>query len=1550
MAERFDVFISYAHRDRPEWVETLAGNLHRSGFEVFLDAWEIGAGDVLVHELDRGILESRHGVLVLTRSYFERPFVRAEYAAIMQRTIQGDQRVIPVLVDDVEIPPLLAARVWIDFRGADGPKYEQRLAELTRALRGEKGTKDRPARTSEVASPPATRYRPEGTIRRTLRIADGRVALLGGEEEVSHEPGEVDLALGNRLHELAQARKRRVLVDGIAEKRADGAGTVAAEASLHQASLAAGAALAQCFLSGEAGTALREAVRSAETAGSSLELALQVAEDGLRNLPWETLRIPGEDGTPGEPLTLHPRVYLFRSVTAGGPVPAVAIPGPLRILVAIGSPESGGGELLDYETELGSILDAVEPARDQGKAHVRILHRGTVRAIREALDTERYHVLHLSCHAAPGKLILEDDEGEVDEVTADRLWSEALPADQGVPLVVLAGCATALDVRQTRSHEEPAEGEQVLPGLAAELLDHGVPTVLAMQASVSDRYATALAARLYRSLATHAEPAPLPALAQARREIELGRRKLAPEAPGFQLAEWATPALYLRGVPQNLYDPSAPFEKIEDAPAARFAPGVVVRKVGEFVGRRREERLILKALRDDRTAGVLIRGIGGVGKSTLAAEVLSRLVADGRLVVSVVGETAPESVLEEIGKELLTAAQAAGLPEDHALRQIALAVRRPDTEWPERFDLLAKTVLGQHPLVLLLDNFEDNLSAPDEEGRRTVRNQALASFLARWLEVSGKSHVLVTCRYPFALPDEADRYLRSHHLGPLSFAETRKLFWRLPALGALSLEERIRAYRAVGGHPRALEYLDTLLHDGEALYKDVEIRLVKALKKQGIHDPDTWIRSLVGSDLDKALAETATLAAADVLLHDLLALLDSIPLARRLLLGASVYRVPVDETALAWQVAEEREREPDPEWKEIQGRVAEATREVRERGETPTRENLGLSQTEWDTYDRALQRALTPPLDPVNGLPRAIHHLERLGLLSPEQRGDTTFHQVHRWTATLLAEEADLETLQDAHRRAASFWRWRVDVMPQSRQQDVDQLFEARHHHHAAGDLAQAVETTGWVCSQLETWGAYGREEQLCHEVLEWVPERSREAAAFLHQLGIVAQERGSYEEALDWYRKSLSIKEELGDRSGMASSYHQLGRVAQERGSYEEALDWYRKSLSIEEELGNRSGMASSYHQLGRVAQERGSYEEALDWYRKSLSIMEELGNRSGMASSYHQLGVVAQGRGSYEEALDWYRKSLSIEEELGNRSGMASSYHQLGRVAQGRGSYEEALDWYRKSLSIEEELGNRSGMASSYHQLGMVAEERGSYEEALDWYRKSLSIMEELGNRSGMAISYHQLGMVAQKRGSYEEALDWYRKSLSIQEELGNRSGMASSYHQLGMVAQLRGSYEEALDWYRKSLSIMEELGDRSGMASSYHQLGTVAQKRGSYEEALDWYRKSLSIMEELGNRSGMASSISQIGVLLTETGKPEEGVPRNLQSLAIRLEIGVPQVATDLFWLGRQREALGEERFEAVVRENVGEGSAAAVIRMVNEFERLRAEQEASSEEAT
>ncbi len=80
----------------------------------------------------------------------------------------------------------------------------------------------------------------------------------------------------------------------------------------------------------------------------------------------------------------------------------------------------------------------------------------------------------------------------------------------------------------------------------------------------------------------------------------------------------------------------------------------------------------------------------------------------------------------------------------------------------------------------------------------------------------------MTCRYPLPGPD---RFLIRMPIPPLSPAELRRLFVRLPALRDLEPEDRRVLIRAIGGHPRLIEFTDALLRGGQAGFRHVQAKL-----------------------------------------------------------------------------------------------------------------------------------------------------------------------------------------------------------------------------------------------------------------------------------------------------------------------------------------------------------------------------------------------------------------------------------------------------------------------------------------------------------------------------------------------------------------------------------------------------------------------------------------------------------------------------------------------------------------------------------------------------
>src|SRR5690606_32524635 len=128
---------------------------------------------------------------------------------------------------------------------------------------------------------------------------------------------------------------------------------------------------------------------------------------------------------------------------------------------------------------------------------------------------------------------------------------------------------------------------------AGALLEAGVESVLAMQTSVSDRYATELATEFFRALSGMGRPRPAVALAQARRACETRRlERLNAASPLSESAiqdvhpEYATATLYVRGDDQVLADFDATREPLRARSVLDLGGPVLQLDMEDLVGRR----------------------------------------------------------------------------------------------------------------------------------------------------------------------------------------------------------------------------------------------------------------------------------------------------------------------------------------------------------------------------------------------------------------------------------------------------------------------------------------------------------------------------------------------------------------------------------------------------------------------------------------------------------------------------------------------------------------------------------------------------------------------------------------------------------------------------------------------------------------------------------------------------------------------------------------------------------------------------------------------------
>ncbi len=129
------VFLSHSSRDKT-LVARLAEDLTAEGIGVWLDAWEILAGDSIAQAIQKGLEASDLVVLVLSRASVQSGWVDKEWQARIGREAASRAvHIIPVLAERCEIPALLA-----DKRTADlSEDYDAGLGELLAAIRKHAG-------------------------------------------------------------------------------------------------------------------------------------------------------------------------------------------------------------------------------------------------------------------------------------------------------------------------------------------------------------------------------------------------------------------------------------------------------------------------------------------------------------------------------------------------------------------------------------------------------------------------------------------------------------------------------------------------------------------------------------------------------------------------------------------------------------------------------------------------------------------------------------------------------------------------------------------------------------------------------------------------------------------------------------------------------------------------------------------------------------------------------------------------------------------------------------------------------------------------------------------------------------------------------------------------------------------------------------------------------------------------------------------------------------------------------------------------------------------
>ncbi|MCX6581854.1 MAG: tetratricopeptide repeat protein [Candidatus Aminicenantes bacterium] len=1033
---------------------------------------------------------------------------------------------------------------------------------------------------------------------------------------------------------------------------------------------------------------------------------------------------------------------IAREISRIYPSPIIVKKKQIKILSITASPDDEN--MLLYESEQDTMLNAFQGFnRDEVYLDMPDPVKSTMDEIKERLEDGKHDILHITAHGNindnnEGFLCFEDHRGKLETVTGSQL-AEVLKGLNPAPvIVILSACHSA--------SREP----DLMP-TARVLFDAGIAAVIGMNKSVSHAAAIEFNAAFFTALI---EKKPLKdAFAAGKDEIFKGEQRRIKEIPNWNaLKEYEIPQLLARD--ENLGVESFSDYRIEapGRPQSHHFQGAKYLERG-FIGRRQVLREIFKAI-DNKQGAVVLKGPGGIGKSTLTTRSAANLrqKRDGYDFIIIRGDASEVKILEAISNKAADRGVAG-----------AKEVFSASAEPIQKLGWFVENFLGPRKVMIIFDNFEEN----QDEARGDFRSEkeSLKQFIWTFRDYlkNKESFLFFSTRYTlpgFEGPDI------TKDIPEFTVVEFRKMMWNGKALKRLDGKSIKTLQDEIGGNPRALELLDRIayneFHEREYQWEQLK-DLIPELRRRIIEKKS-------GSD-----------DFAPLFLDKLFSYLS--PEQRLIMEIFSIYRnhVPVEAV-------------------KVQG--VEMARHDRKRlADLSLLECIEMEKGQLYYVHRLTAQYLLDPMEMAVKNKyhlQAAHYFEKIRTEEGKKYIDNDIEV--RWHFLQAGEwdkAAEITFTLEEYLTLHGFPQKSMELLHELEGKKLDDI-NCANVYNQIGNLLQGFGDYEAALTQ------YRRALDILEKIGN-IPCVSKS----LHNIGAIYHLKGETDVALTHYEKAKENFEKIGDNKGVSAILNNIGMIYQLKGDVELALIQYQKSLEMKEKIGDSKGVSASLLQIGMIYQDKGDYEAALTQYEKAREIFEIIGDIKGVATSLHQIGWIYQDKGNYEAALTQYRKSLEITEKIGDSKGVSTSLHHIGVVDQGKGDIDAALIKYRKSLEIREKIGDIQGVAQSLHQIGMIDQFIGDYEAALTQFRKSLEICEKIGDIKGVAQNLHQIGIIYQLKGDYDGALTQYRKSFEIAEKIGNIYGLAIIKGQMGKLYFQQQEFETALKYSIQAFTIFSRIG---------------------------------------------------------------------------------------------------------------------------------------------
>ena len=310
--------------------------------------------------------------------------------------------------------------------------------------------------------------------------------------------------------------------------------------------------------------------------------------------------------------------------------------------------------------------------------------------------------------------------------------------------------------------------------------------------------------------------------------------------------------------------------------------------------------------------------------------------------------------------------------------------------------------------------------------------------------------------------------------------------------------------------------------------------------------------------------------------------------------------------------------------------------------------------------------------------------------------------------------------------------------------------------------------------------------------------------AGALDNMGLIAQSRFDYTNAMNYFVEALRIKDGTGDKLGIASSKNLIGKVFFLQRNEDNALVNYQAALTLLTNTANNLPiLAETHRNLGDVYLTQKLYGKATAEFDIALKIWaEDLQDFKKAASIANYLGKTVADIGDNDGALTYFNASLNFHRNLEDVNGIANDYLQISKIYNALNDNDLALENVGNALAAFQQTNNEFGIASAFNIAGKIALKANDRSKAEENFEKSAEILRGMTVQPGVPEIFKSLAEGFGEMGNFPKAFAYSQAYSSSKDSLFNKEKAAS-------LLELTTKYESqfAVKEKNRQLSVFEK-----------------------------------------------------------------------------------------------------------------------------------------------